>query len=107
MPSRQVVAEPDQQVGGRLGVGPARCAWASSMPKKFDSVGELVVLEVRIALAGDRQGVEVAALLEVRAVAERGLEEAEVEPDGVADDRRVADELEGLLGGLGRASGPS
>ena len=37
------------------------------MPKKFDSVGELVVLEVRIALAGDRQGVEVAARLEVGA----------------------------------------
>ena len=48
---------------------------------------ELVVLEVGIALAGDRQRVEVATLLEVGPVAERGLEEAEVEPDGVPDDR--------------------
>ena len=58
------------------------------MPKKFDSVGELVVLEVRVALAGEDERVEVAALLEVRPVAERGLEEAEVEPD--ASGRRRA-----------------
>mgnify|MGYP003693631577 CR=1 FL=1 len=59
------------------------------MPKKFDSVGELVVLEVRIALAGDRQRVEVAARLEVRAVGERRLDEAEVEADRMADDDRA------------------
>ena len=35
-------------------------------------------------------------------VGQRGLDEAEVEADGVADDLRVADELEGLLGGVGR-----
>ena len=66
---------------------------------------ELVVLEVRIALAGDREGVEVAARLEVGPVGERGLDEPEVEPDRMTDDLRVADELEGLLGGLGRLGG--
>ena len=58
------------------------------MPKKPGQRRELVVLEVRVALAGDRQGVEVATLLEAGPVAERRLEEAEVEADGVADDAR-------------------
>ena len=66
---------------------------------------ELVVLEIRVALAGDRQGVEVAARLEAGPVGQRGLEEGQVEADGVADDLGVADELERLLGGIGRAVG--
>ena len=66
---------------------------------------QLVVLEVRVALARDGQRVEVATLLEVGPVAERGLEEGEVEADAVADDDRVADEGEGLLGGCRRRRG--
>ena len=87
-PARQVVGEPEQQVGGRLRVrqGPVALR-QSSMPKKCDSVAELVVLEVRVALAGDDERVEVAARREPGPVAERLLDEAEVEADVVADDR--------------------
>ena len=83
-------------------------AWASSMPKKCDSVGELVVLEVRIALAGDRQRVEVAARLEVGAVGRarpRGSR-GRSRPSGR---RSIASPMKssGLLGGVGRARAPS
>ena len=106
-PARQVVAEPDEQVGGRLGVGECPVRLGELDAEEVRQRRELVVLEVRIALAGDRQGVEIAARLDVGAVGERRLDEGEVEADRVTDDLRVADELEGLLDGLGRASGPS
>ena len=83
----QVVAEPDQQVGRRLGVGAGAMRLGELDAEEVRQRRQLVVLEVRIALAGDRQRVEVAALLEVRAVGERRLEEAEVEADRVTDDR--------------------
>ena len=94
--ARQVVAEPDQQVGGRLGVRQGAVRLGELDAEEVRQRRELVVLEVRIALAGDRQRVEVAARLDVGAVGERGLDEGEVEADRVADDLRVADELEGL-----------
>ncbi len=99
----QVVAEPDQQVGGRLGVRAGPVGLGELDAEEGRQRRELVVLEVGIALAGDRQRVEVAARLEVRPVGQGGLEEPEVEADRVADDHRVADELEGLAGGVGRA----
>ena len=64
---------------------------------------QLVVLEVRVALAGDDQRVEVAARLDVRAVGEGGFDEAEIEPDRMTDDQRVTGEIERLAGGFGRA----
>ena len=85
--------------------GRARWLSLSSTPKKLASVAELVVLEVRVALAGDDQRVEVAALLDAGAVAERGLEERDVEAHRVADEQRVAHEVERLAGGLGRGRG--
>ncbi len=103
--TRQVVAEPDEQVRGRLGVGAGPVRLGELDAEEVRQGRELVVLEVRITLAGDRQGVEIAARLDMRAVDERRLDEAEVEADRMTDDRRVTDELQGLLGGLGRARG--
>ena len=105
--TRQVVAEPDQQLGGRLGVGQCPVRLGELDAEEMRQRRELVVLEVGIALAGDRQRVEVAARLEVGAVRERGLDEPEVEADRVADDLRVADELEGLRARRRPGSGPS
>ncbi len=99
----QVVAEPDQQVRGRLGVGQGPMRLGELDAEEMRQRRELVVLEVRIALASDRQRVEVAALLHVRAVGDGRLEEREVEPDRMPDDQRVADEVERLARGLGRA----
>ena len=92
--------EPQEQVGRRLGVGPCPVRLGELDAEEVGERRQLVVLEVRVALAGDGQGVEVAALLEVRAVGEGGLDEAQVEADRVADDERVTDERECLLGGV-------
>ena len=64
---------------------------------------ELVVLEVRIPLAGDDERVQVGARLDARAVAEGLLEERDVEADRMADERGLADEVERLARGLGGA----
>ena len=101
-PGRQVVAEPDQQVGGRLGVGQRPMRLGELDAEEVRQRRQLVVLEIGIALAGDRQRVEVAARLEVRAIGERRLEEGQVEADRMADDDRVTDERECLPGGIGR-----
>ncbi len=101
-PAGEVVPEPDEQVGGRLGVRPGSMRLGELDAEEVRQRRQLVVLEVRIALAGDRQGVEVAALLEVRPVAQRRLDEGEVEPDRVPDDDRVTDELDGVARGVGR-----
>ena len=53
-----------------------------------------------IALTGDHQGIEVATALEPVAIAESFLEEGQVEADVVANDRRVAGELEEAAGSL-------
>ena len=66
-------------------------------------VSELVRLGTGIALAGDDQRVEVRAGLEPEAVALGLFDEAEVEADVVADDQRVADEVQQLVGCLLRA----
>ena len=85
--------------------GRARWFAESSTPKKAGQGPELVVLEVRVALAGDDERVEVRALRDAGAVAEGLLDEGDVEADGVADERRVTDELEHLPRGLCRARG--
>ena len=104
-PAGQVVAEPDQQVRGRLGVRQGAVVRGELDAEEGGQGPELVVLEIRVALAGDDQRVEVPALRDAGAVAEGLLEERDVEADGVADERRVPDELERLAGGLGRARG--
>ena len=60
-------------------------------------VAELEDVLVRIGIACEREGVQVAALLEGGAVREGGLDEAEVEADVVADEQRVIRPLEQLL----------
>src|SRR4029077_11064296 len=65
---RKVIAEPDQQVRGRLGVGAGPVRLGELDAEEVRQRRQLVVLEVRIALAGDRQGVEIAAGLDVRAI---------------------------------------
>ncbi len=102
-PAREVVAEPDEQVGGGLGVRQRAVVLGQLDPEEVGQRPELVVLEIRVALAGDHERVQVAALGDAGAVAERLLEERDVEADRVADELCVADEVEHLAGGLGRA----
>ena len=104
-PSGQVVPEPDQEVRGRLGVRQRAVVLGELDAEEPGQGPELVVLEVRVALAGDDQRVEERALRDAGAVAEGLLDERDVEADGVADEGGVADELEDLARGLGRARG--
>jgi hypothetical protein len=62
------------------------------------AVAELVGLEVRVSLAGNNKGVEVAAGDELAGLAEGQVQEAEVEADVVADNRRAGDEGQELFG---------
>ena len=99
---RQVLGEPDAAaLAVASASGSARWLWLELDAEERARSPSLYVLEVGIALAGDHERVEVAARLEPEAVADRLLEEAQVEADVVADDQRVADELEELRGGLG------
>ena len=75
-PTRQVVAEPDEQVGRRLGVGQRAMRLRELDAEEVRQRRQLVVLEVGVALAREHEGVEVAARLDVGAVAEGGLDEA-------------------------------
>ena len=86
-PAGQVVGEPEQQVGGRLGVRQGAVALRELDAEEARQVTELVRLGAGIALAGDDQRVEVRARLEPEAVALGLFDEAEVEADVVADDR--------------------
>ena len=83
--------------------GRARWPWAQLDAEEAGQVTELVRLGAGIALAGDDQGVEVGPGLEPESVALGVLDEAEVEADVVADDERVPDELQQLIGRLLRA----
>ena len=85
--TRQVVREPEQQVGGRLGVRQGAVALRELDAEEARQVTELVRLGAGIALAGDDQRVEVRARLEPEAVALGLFDEAEVEADVVADDQ--------------------
>jgi hypothetical protein len=100
--ARQVVREPEQEAGRRLGVRQRPVVLGQVDPEERRERVQLVVLEVRIALAGDRQRVEEAARVVVGGAAAGLLEEAEVEVDAVADDERVTDVVDGLLRRLGR-----
>src|SRR4029079_14051591 len=102
-PAGPVVCEPEQQIGRRLGVARAPMRLRQLDPEEPGQVGQLVRLGARVALASDDERVEVLARLEPEPVALRLLDEAEVEADVVADDRRVADEGEQLVGRLLRA----
>ena len=83
--------------------GRARWLCVSSTPKNRARSGSLYDSAPGIALAGDDEGVEVRAGLEPEAVALGLFDEAEVEADVVADDERVADEVQQLVGCLLRA----
>ena len=86
--------------GRGLGVGQASVGGLDGDAEEPGHVAELVRLEVRIGLASDRQRVEVAAGGELAGLAQRLIEEAQIEADVVADDRSAADEREQLLGRL-------
>ena len=104
-PGGQVLGEPDQQAGGGLGIRQRAMRLRELEAEEVREGRQLVDLEVRVGLAREGQRVEVAALLEWRPVAERGLQEAEVEADVVADDDRVTGEVEEPPWRLRRASG--
>ena len=76
----------------------------SSTPKKRARSPSRYDSAARVALAGDDERVEVAAGLEAVAVAQGRLDEGEVEADRVADEDRVAGEVDEGLGGLLRRS---
>jgi len=65
-------------------------------------VAELVRLEVRVAIASDGEGVEVARLGEPARLAERLLDEAQVEADVVADQAGRPGELHEAQGRVAR-----
>ena len=105
-PTGQVAAQAEEQLRGRLGV---RQGAVVGLDLELEESGQVAQLQVavRVGLAGEDQRVEVAALLDVLAAAEGGLEEADVEADVVADEERVARPVEELLRGLcGRRARP-
>ena len=57
--TREVVGEPDQEVGGRLGIRKGAVALRELDPEEPRQIAELVRLGAGIPFAGDHQGVDV------------------------------------------------
>ena len=95
---REVLRELGQDGSGRLGVGQAAVSGLDGDAEELGDVAQLVGLEVRVALAGDHECVEVTALDELPVLTQGHVQEADVEAHVVAHDRGAGDESEQLLG---------
>src|SRR3990172_2287117 len=98
----EVAREPDQQVGRRLGIRQRAMVLRELHTEVARERLEPVILQVRIAIAGDDERVEVAAGVEARAVPEGLLDEAEIEAHRVTDHEGVTDEGHALARRVGR-----
>lgn len=96
----EILREADDQLGGGLCIRQRPMALLKRDVEKAGEVRQRVLVEVRVGLAGNDERVEVATVLEAEAVADRSLEETQVETDVVAHDWRVTGELQELLAGL-------
>src|SRR5450759_268859 len=86
--------------GRRLCIGEAAMGSLNGDAEEAGDVAELVRLEVRIGLASDHEGVEVATLDELAALTESLVEEGDVEADVVANDGCAGNEGQQLLRGF-------
>ncbi len=101
-PRRKVLRELGEDGGRRLGVSKAAMSGFDRDAEEPGNVAKLVRLEVRVAIASDGQGVEVARVGELARLAERLLDEAQVEAHAVSDQTGRTGELHEALGRIVR-----
>ena len=82
---RQVLGETRQDGGRRLGVGQGPVGRLDLDAEAMGNVAQLVRVEVRVGLAGDRKGVEAVRGRELARLLQGLLQETQIEVDVVAD----------------------